>query len=283
MKDIIRYLREYYGYSQEQFANIMNTSFSTVNRWENGHTLPNTLAQNQLFHVCREMDIDITPYLLGRIRSNSQSAKSRLILYHGSNGGIIGDIRPISRNVCDFGAGFYMGSNPMQPLTLISNAAAPVFYAVELNTAGLKTAAFEMNLDWALAIAYNRGYMNGYAGTPLYSKYSSLFSKCDLAIGPIADDKMFFVLREFFEKRITDEALINSLSALDYGIQYVALTEKACSKIQIYEEHPLSVFESLVWSDKATINREQAIIETNKILLNYRRIGRFFDEIMEEK
>lgn len=40
----------------------------------------------------------------------------------------------------------------------------------------------------------------------------------------------------FFNGEITDRALINSLSALKLGKQYVALTEKACKKIKILDE-----------------------------------------------
>lgn len=34
-----------------------------------------------------------------------------VLLYHGSRGGVIGNIQPISCERCDFGKGFYMGTN----------------------------------------------------------------------------------------------------------------------------------------------------------------------------
>ena len=36
------------------------------------------------------------------------------ILFHGSRGGIDGNIKPISRVRCDFGKGFYMGEDSNQ-------------------------------------------------------------------------------------------------------------------------------------------------------------------------
>ena len=43
-----------------------------------------------------------------------------ITLYHGSHEGIEGEIAPnISRDVCDFGKGFYTGDNPTQAKTLI--------------------------------------------------------------------------------------------------------------------------------------------------------------------
>lgn len=282
MKDLIKYIREYCGYSQEQFAKILNTSFSTVNRWENGHTTPTSLAQSQLYQVCRDMDVDITEYILGEIKKQSINLNKEITLYHGSNGGIKGKIIPKSRSVCDFGCGFYMGTNPMQPLTLIASSEKPVFYRLRMNTLGLKVKKFGMDIEWALAIAYNRGYMDDYKDSDIYKKYKKIFDTSDLAVGPIADDKMFSVMRDFFNLRITDEALINSLSALDYGMQYVALTEKACKQIKVETEKEIPLLEKMVWQDKAGFNREEAEIETGRITMKYRRVGKYFDEIMDE-
>lgn len=58
--------------------------------------------------------------------------REKIILYHGSRGGIEGSIEPISRSRCDFGKGFYMGTNPEQVKGLVVEQDAPVFYTVEL-------------------------------------------------------------------------------------------------------------------------------------------------------
>lgn len=55
-----------------------------------------------------------------------------VLLYHGSRGGIQGDIRPNSRPRCDFGQGFYMGTNPLQAKSLVASDTAPYFYVVNL-------------------------------------------------------------------------------------------------------------------------------------------------------
>lgn len=44
----IRGLREALGLTQEEFARELGVSFTTVNRWENGHGKPSPLAQRQL-------------------------------------------------------------------------------------------------------------------------------------------------------------------------------------------------------------------------------------------
>ena len=45
----------------------------------------------------------------------------KIRLFHGSKSGIKGKISPISRSLCDFGQGFYMGTEKEQPMTLICN------------------------------------------------------------------------------------------------------------------------------------------------------------------
>ena len=43
----------------------------------------------------------------------------QIILYHGSKSGIKGEIKPISRELCDFGSGFYIVTNRMLKLTIV--------------------------------------------------------------------------------------------------------------------------------------------------------------------
>ncbi len=42
-------------------------------------------------------------------------------LYHGSKSGIRGAIAPISRKRCDFGKGFYMGTDRTQQMKLMGS------------------------------------------------------------------------------------------------------------------------------------------------------------------
>lgn len=58
-------------------------------------------------------------------------------LYHGSKSGLNGPIAPISRNHCDFGRGFYMGTEKRQPFTLICNYPKSKIYTVQINHGGL--------------------------------------------------------------------------------------------------------------------------------------------------
>lgn len=44
----VKSLRELLGLSQEKMAAKLGVTFSSVNRWENGHTRPSPLAMKQI-------------------------------------------------------------------------------------------------------------------------------------------------------------------------------------------------------------------------------------------
>lgn len=102
-----------------------------------------------------------------------------------------------------------------------------------------------------------------------------------MIIGYIANDRMFVVLDRFFNGEITDIALINSLSALKLGKQYVALTEKACNQIIILDEQELTGNDRAKLKQESEANRSKGVAMANEICRKYRRDGRFFDEILK--
>ena len=118
-------------------------------------------------------------------------------------------------------------------------------------------------------------------GSLIYEQYKNLSRDRDMIIGNIANDRMFVVLDRFFSGEITDLALINSLSALKLGKQYVEKTKKACSKIQILDETELSEKERSILKKESEANSSRGIAMANEICRKYRREGRFFDEIIE--
>ena len=219
MHTLLPEIRARLNVSQEELARMIGVSFATVNRWENGHSRPNKAVQLRLYDICKEHDVNLEEILMQKIQitvSGMQNNSGRIILYHGSKSGIYGPIAPISRDRCDFGKGFYMGTDPYQPLTLIRD--------------------FEHS--------------------------------------------RFYVLDNFFLGNITDKAPIMSLSALQLGQQYVAITEKACQHVAIEAEIELSYLEKIFLRDLSEANRVKGINLANGICRDYRREGLFFDEIL---
>ena len=285
MKDLIKAIRASASMSQEQFAVALGTTPLSINRWENGKTLPNRMAQTQLYNFCIDNKISVYQMIIDRIKSEAENItleKGRILLYHGSKSGIVGDIAPKSREMCDFGKGFYMGTEPGQPLTLICDFEKSKFYIVSIDTRELDSIEIKADLDWAMLVAFHRGRMEQIKGTEFYGKYSQLDAGKDLVIGSIANDRMFYVLDNFFMGNITDIALVNSLSVLKLGKQYVATTEKACAAVRIEKEIPVSMMERRFLQDESEANRQKGIHLANDICKNYRREGKFFDEILDE-
>lgn len=58
--DIIKKIRNQLGITQEQLAHELDISFSTINRWENGHRSPSKLAKRRLLEFCKNSNVDIT-------------------------------------------------------------------------------------------------------------------------------------------------------------------------------------------------------------------------------
>lgn len=60
VSDKIKEIRQQSLMSQSDFADSLGVSFSTVNRWENGKTLPTYKAMKSLEGFCMERSIDFT-------------------------------------------------------------------------------------------------------------------------------------------------------------------------------------------------------------------------------
>lgn len=230
------------------------------------------------YSLCAGSNMDFSQFQENYISSTNEI----VTLYHGSKSGIRGAIAPISREHCDFGKGFYMGTDRMQPLTLICNYPNAKIYTLSVDLSNLAIFDVKAGLDWALLVAYNRGKMESVKNSQMYNRFADLNKNCDMIIGDIADDRMFVVLDRFFNGEITDLALIQSLSALKLGRQYAALTKKACRKIKILDEQKLSKDDTDKLKRESESNRLKGISMAEEICRKYRREGRFFDEILKE-
>lgn len=66
---LIRELRHLKGLSQTQFAITLGVAFSTINRWENGHIQPSSLALRQIKTMLTEVHRSTT----GELHEQSQA------------------------------------------------------------------------------------------------------------------------------------------------------------------------------------------------------------------
>lgn len=53
--ELVKDVRRQLGISQEDLAHELGVSFATINRWENGKTMPFKLARGQFDTFCKKM------------------------------------------------------------------------------------------------------------------------------------------------------------------------------------------------------------------------------------
>ncbi len=202
-------------------------------------------------------------------------------LYHGSKSGLIGEISPKSRDVCDFGRGFYMGTEKTQPLTLICHSESPTFYEIDYDVEGLRVHRFEPNLDWALFVAWNRRAIPERFRPHYDERFLPIAQSSDVIVGKIANDRMVVVLDWFFQGFISDIGLLAALQALNLGDQYCAVTKAACERVRIIREKALSPSECEALRTRSENQRMTAVRMVDRIRLQHRRDGMSFEEILE--
>jgi len=56
--EIIKAVRTSIGLSQQKFAKEIHVAFSTINRWENGKSTPNSMARALLSDYMRKHDVN---------------------------------------------------------------------------------------------------------------------------------------------------------------------------------------------------------------------------------
>lgn len=205
-----------------------------------------------------------------------------VILYHGSRGGIIGNIEPNSRIRCDFGQGFYMGTKPEQAKTLVYHDSMPMFYTVqfELSRIPENKIVTLSDIEWAFYVLYNRGRLENIKDTKLYQEISNIDKDKDVIIGPIADDNMNQIMRQFENGDITDRVLLECIQCIDYGTQYVAKTKEACNCINIQLEENLDMTRYDEYQKYSNDRRQESMEKVKIIKRQYRGEGKYLDEIL---
>ena len=205
-----------------------------------------------------------------------------MLLYHGSMTGLyLPIVVDYSDNPCDFGQGFYLGDMKEQAENRVCNSAQNRIYQMDLALEGLRVYRFSDVVLWALFVGINRGRLDP-AGYPLLQKITEdLLENYDVLVGHIADDKIAQSFNRFLDEDMTDLALAASLAEVRYGCQYVLKTQKAVDMLKITDVWQMDKEQrrlSLAWGQGQKKNLDERL---DGIRRQYRRTGRFVDEILE--
>jgi hypothetical protein len=168
-----------------------------------------------------------------------------MILYHGSNV----DIKNISLSACrpykDFGRGFYLTDIPEQAERMAERVARiyggePVLNLFEvedsflnLDYLNVKNFGEETSEEWARFVMNNRNRDFDDYSNPL----SNHDSKYDVVIGPVADDNMAMLFRQYEDELIDYDTLLKGMIYKKTSSQYSFHTPAAISLLRkvIYE------------------------------------------------
>jgi hypothetical protein len=208
---------------------------------------------------------------------------NHLVLYHGSRGGLDGDIKPISRARCDFGKGFYTGNNPQQVKGLIAEDSMPVFYELDLDLSKIQDEKILIlnDYDWVCTVLANRQHAATFNTLQISKFYQDLSSKYDLIVGAIADSHMNDAIRMFASGALSDKGLFECLKRIDNGYQVVAKTDTACKAFSIISEHDLSITEIESIRQYTAQKREEGRNVVREMIRKCRGQGQYIDEIAE--
>ena len=204
-------------------------------------------------------------------------------LYHGSDGGIHYPIEVQHKNVCDFGDGFYLGTDLIQAENRVCTSDNGYVYTFNLNMNNLKVHEFKDAVLWALFVGVNRNKINNIDDYPKLKTIVEIINSYDVIIGWIADDKMYQSFNRFFEDTLSDVALSACLKLVNYGKQYVIKNKKNCIS-PILEEigcHKLNAVEkenAQRWGRTSKYELDRRIAKVN---IDYFGKGKLFSVLME--
>lgn len=155
-----------------------------------------------------------------------------MILYHGSNMPVAEIRLERCRPYKDFGAGFYTTPYPDQARHMAARTArlyggedvVSVFGFDQDKATGLNVRIFDKpSTEWAHFIMNNRSR----AFSDSESPDCNLAAQYDIVIGPVADDNMALLFRQYTEGLITLEMLANGMEFYHLSSQYSFHTERA--------------------------------------------------------
>lgn len=209
--------------------------------------------------------------------------KDEIVAYHGSRGGIEGGIMPSSRVRCDFGKGFYMGTNPEQVKGLVVEDASPVFYTLKINLNNIARDRILLldGMQWVYAVLANRGKVSEFSALDIAKKAIETVESYEFIVGPIADDRMNEAMRRFSMNGLTDKGLLACLESVDYGYQIVAKTESACKSIEILSERDIYGQEADSIRQYVKDKRNEGRNIVDKMAREYVRDGKYLSELID--
>jgi hypothetical protein len=162
-----------------------------------------------------------------------------MILYHGSNTQVEAVDLLRCRPNKDFGQGFYLtpdksAAEKMALRTVRRFGGTPFLMTYDFDEAQLEKLnqkLFEVSsVEWAMFVMANRRADNN-------AKDHNLDNKYDVVVGPVANDDLALLFRQFSRGLLTVEMLMREMQFKRLTTQYSFHTQYAVSLLRLVEVH----------------------------------------------
>ena len=228
----IEIVMELLDITAKDLADNIGVTPTTISRWRKKEEQVSSSNLNAFYNFAFRKGIR-----LNKIKEQlfkEDCGRNSIILFHGAKTYIDGRISiEKSKSTNDFGRGFYCGESLEQSAMFVANYPESSLYILEFDKTDLSYTQLNVDRDWMLLIAYFRNKLNDYAKHPVILDLLSKLEGVDYIVAPIADNRMFEIIDSFIDGEITDVQCQHCLSATNLGNQYVFVTDKALSQLQI--------------------------------------------------
>lgn len=277
----IEIVRELLGMTVEEIAEEIGVSRMSMNRWKEDESKITDANLAAFYRMVFQKKIRLNK-IKEQLYREDYSDDSHIILFHGAKTQIEGALTiEKSKKNNDFGQGFYCGESLEQSAMFVANFPNSSLYIVNFHKEGLKARWFGVNREWMLMIAFFRGRLEEFRNSRAVLELIESMKGIDYIIAPIADNRMFEIIDSFIDGEITDLQCRHCLSATNLGNQYVFVTQKALSQVQILEHCYLAQEEKDYYLQT---KKESMEVSQDKVKIarkEYRGQGQYIEEILQ--
>lgn len=282
IKKDITTIRKIFNLTQSKFASEIGLSRSNIARYESNVIFPHSSAMEKIYSYPYNHDFHLNKAKEMLFLDN---AGENLLLFHGAKYEIKNEIDHSHLNgKKDFGAGFYLGDSFDSSASWICEYQTGSIYSFYLNkTKKLNYIEFKVDRNWMYAILYFRGMFSDYIPNKEVLDIIEKINNADYIIAPIADNQMYDTLTAFSLKEITDEQCLHALSANNLGKQYVLKTQKAINNLVFIDRMYLCEKEKENYLKDKNVTSTQGRNKATLAIEEYRRKGKYIDEIFKKR
>lgn len=182
------------------------------------------------------------------------------IFYHGSNTIIQKPDLSKSREDIDFGVGFYLTADYNMAAKWACKKNNSICNRYNLNMEGLSVHTFELDREWLDYVIANRNEE---------IDKNNKFSKYDVLIGAIADDRLYNTIEMYESGFIPAFKAIEIMNCMGYGQQIVLKTEKAIGNLELLDFERIKGEKKQEFKELYKNERKESIARTEQLIKEY--------------